>query len=134
LITSYRVARGFQKIEGLRVEVEEVLYMPHLDAPPERPHPFVYFIAIINDSTKAIRIRGRKWILKDCHGDTMIVEGEGVVGESPLIKPGERFSYNSYHVIQQNSEVTGSYFGVDEEGKGVLVTIPSFSLKVPTGA
>lgn len=125
--------KGFAELPGLRVEVEEVIFMPHLDAPEDRPHSFVYFLSIINDSKTVVSIRGRKWILKDKKGEITIVEGSGVVGENPVLKPGERFSYNSYHVIASDSEVTGTFFGLDPEGKGIRVSIPAFSLVVPGG-
>jgi len=113
------------------VEVEEVLYMPHLDAPDDRPFPFVYFLSIINDSTEAVTILGRKWILSECDGETVVVEGQGVVGESPEIEPGEKFSYNSYHVIKTKTQVRGSFFGKLKGGKRVRVAIPEFKLQLP---
>ena len=108
--------------------------MPHLDAPEDRPYSFVYFISIINDSKGVVSIRGRKWILKDQKGGTTVVEGSGVVGENPVLQPGERFSYNSYHVIASDSDVTGAFFGLNAEGGGVRVSIPPFSLLVPEGS
>ena len=84
--------------------VEKVVYVPHLDAPPERPYPFVYFIEIFNGSDEVVSIRGRKWILEDEDGGKIVVEGQGVVGETPELKPGERFSYNSYHVVSGASD------------------------------
>jgi ApaG protein len=122
---------NYQELPGLQVEVERLVYMPHLDAPPERPHPFVYFIGIENRSEKAVLIRGRKWILKDEKGEMFVVEGSGVVGQTPKILPGERFNYSSYHVIARNSEVSGAFFGIDEAGTPVRVKIPRFFLKIP---
>lgn len=119
---------------GLRVEVEKVVFMPHLDAPDDRPYPFVYFISIINDSTEVVSIRGRKWMLRDEKGELVVVEGSGVVGETPVLRPGERFSYNSYHVIASNSEATGAFFGLNVEGGGIRVSIPPFNLVVPEGS
>ncbi|MDB4508084.1 ApaG domain, partial [Akkermansiaceae bacterium] len=113
------------------VEVEEVLYMPHLDAPKDRPYPFVYFVSIINDSQKTVTILGRKWVLHDDNGEVIVLEGGGVVGETPELTPGKRFSYNSYHVIKSESQVTGSFFGKTKDGTKVRVTIPGFSLKLP---
>lgn len=126
--------QGFQEVPGLRVEVEEVIFMPHLDAPEDRPYSFVYFISIVNDSKEVVSIRGRKWILKDRKGEITVVEGSGVVGEKPILQPGERFSYNSYHVVASNSDVTGAFFGHNAEGGGVRVSIPPFSLAVPEGS
>lgn len=111
--------------------VEKVVYVPDLDAPPEKPFPFVYFIEIRNHSTEAISIRGRKWILEDDKGEIVVVEGRGVVGETPELKPGERFSYNSYHVVASRSKVRGSFFGFGENGEGIRVSIPEFLLEPP---
>jgi ApaG protein len=125
------VAAEFRELPGLRVIVERAVYMPNLEAPPERPHPFVYFIRIRNDSTKTVLIRGRKWILKDDNGQIFVVEGRGVVGQMPEIRPEESFTYNSYHVISKNSVVSGSFFGVAEDGMSLRVRIPEFRLEVP---
>ncbi|MEN8694045.1 MAG: ApaG domain [Akkermansiaceae bacterium] len=115
----------------MRVEVEEVLHMPHLDAPADRPYPFVYFLSIVNDSQETVTILGRKWILRDDVGELVVVEGEGVVGETPKLEPGKRFSYNSYHVIKANTKVRGSFFGMSKSGVPIRVEIPSFLLKIP---
>ncbi len=125
------MSKVYREIPGLRVEIDEVIYMPHLDAPDDRPHPFVYFLSIINDSEQTLTIRGRKWIVKSGDGETVVVEGSGVVGETPLLRPGERFSYNSYHVVKMNSEAWGTFFGILDSGEKIRVTIPNFKLKVP---
>ena len=122
---------GFQEINGLRVEVEEVIFNPNLEAPEDRPYPFVYFVSIINDSNQALTIWGRKWILKDTAGEIVVVEGSGVVGENPYLLPGERFSYNSYHVIGKDSRVSGTFFGSLAGGEKIRVSIPGFNLVVP---
>ncbi len=106
--------------------------MPHLDAPEDRPFPFVYFISIINGSDQAVTIFGRKWILKEEGGETLVVEGAGVVGETPEIKAGGEFSYNSYHVIKEETLVTGAFFGSLGDGRRVRVTIPEFRLQLPS--
>ncbi|YCM44728.1 ApaG domain [Verrucomicrobiaceae bacterium 227] len=123
--------QGFVEVPGLRVEVEEVIYMPHLDAPEERPFPFVYFLSIVNDSDRKLTIWGRKWIVRDRNGETVVVEGRGVVGETPVLGPGERFSYNSYHVVKTDSEASGSFFGTVEGGEKIRVSIPPFHLVLP---
>ena len=125
------VSGGFFEIPGLEVELEEVVHMPHLDAPKDRPFPSVYFISIINNSAEKVTIFGRKWILKEEGGETLVFEGEGVVGEFPVLNPGERFSYNSYHVIKTRTVVTGSFFGKDSDGGKVVVHIPGFDLEPP---
>lgn len=123
---------SFRELPGLRVEVEKVIFVPQLNAPPEKPFPFAYFIHIINGSTKPVTILARKWILKDGTGEVVVVEGAGVVGETPKLLSGEKFSYNSYHVVASNSEVSGAFFGVDSAGLGIRVKIPAFTLRCPS--
>jgi ApaG protein len=89
---------NYDQLEGLSVRVDDVIYMPTLDAPDDKPHPFVYFITILNKSTERVRILGRKWVIREEGGEVTVVEGDGVVGQTPVLEPGEDFSYNSYHV------------------------------------
>jgi ApaG protein len=117
------------ELEGLRVVIDRVVHMPQLDAPPERPHPFVYFITIHNDSKETLTIRGRKWVVTDAEGQQIVVEGDGVVGQCPRLKPGTQFSYNSYHTIGSDSVAEGAFFGVTESGAPVFTRIPRFELR-----
>lgn len=125
------VSDNFREVPGLKVEVEKVVYVPDLDAPEERPHPYVYFLKIVNGSVETISIRGRKWMLRDDTGQLFVVEGQGVVGETPVLQPGESFSYNSYHVVARNSVASGTFFGMGQDGGGIRVSIPEFRLVVP---
>ena len=122
------------ELGGLRVTVDRVTFMPSLDAPPERPFPFVYFITIHNDSEETVTIRGRKWVVSDVAGQTIVVEGDGVVGKTPRLMPGESFSYNSYHTIGRDSVADGAFFGVTESDARVVVRIPRFEMKAPHGS
>ena len=118
---------------GLRVKVDDVVYMPGLDAPSDKPHPFVYFISIHNDSPVPVTIRGRKWVVREDDGEVTVVEGEGVVGQTPVIDPGGHFSYNSYHVVNAGASVSGSFFG-EAAGEWIYTRIPEFRLEVPEWA
>jgi ApaG protein len=120
-----------REYEGLRVKVDDVVYMPHLEAPTDKPHPFVYFISLHNDSVIPVTIRGRKWVVKEDDGEVTVVEGEGVVGQMPLIEVGGYFSYNSYHVVSRGAMVTGSFFGETAAGEWIFARIPEFRLDVP---
>ena len=119
------------ELQGLHVSIDRVVYMPHLEAPEDRPHPFAYFITIHNDSAETVTIRGRKWIVVDQEGQQIVVEGDGVVGKTPRLEPGESFSYNSYHVISSESVAHGCFFGVTEDGSRVFTRIPPFELRLP---
>lgn len=128
------MAGKIREFEGLRVTVEDVVYMPSLEAPPEKPHPFVYFISIHNDSSVPVTIRGRKWVVREDDGEVTVVEGDGVVGQTPLIEPGGNFSYNSYHVVAGGATVEGAFFGETATGEWVFTRIPEFRLEVPNWA
>jgi ApaG protein len=126
------MAASFLELADLRVTIDQVLYRPDLQAPAERPHPFVYFITIDNQSDQTVTIKGRKWVVTDAEGRRIVVEGDGVVGQFPQLEPGEHFSYNSYHVIGSDSIAEGSFIGVNEAGTPILTRIPKFEMKVPS--
>jgi ApaG protein len=119
------------ELDGLKVTVDKIVYSPHLDAPMDRPFPFVYHISIHNDSDVTVTIRGRKWVVTEEDGTCVVVEGDGVVGKFPRLEPGERFCYSSYHVIASDSVVEGAYLAAIEDGGRALVRIPRFELKRP---
>lgn len=119
------------ELAGLHVTVDRVVHMPQLEAPPDRPHPFVYFITIKNDSSTPVTIKGRKWVVTDAEGRCMVVEGDGVVGEFPRLEPHAQYSYNSYHPIGSDSVAEGALFGVTDAGEAVFARIPRFEMRVP---
>ena len=112
--------------------VDRVVYNPHFDAPEDRPHCFVYFISIHNDTDVPVTIKLRKWVVTNDRGEVCAYEGSGVVGQFPVINPGSKFSYNSFHLLDTNSAVAeGSYLGVDDQGRPMLTRIPPFKMVVP---
>ena len=126
------MSQPITELEGLRVTVDRVEFMPQVTSEADRPFPFVYFLTIHNDSAETVTIKGRKWVVTDTRGDTIVVEGDGVVGEFPRLEPGEHFSYNSYHTIGSDSTAEGAYIGITDAGTPVLVRIPRFEMKSPT--
>ena len=122
------------ELADLKVTVDDVLYMPSLEAPMERPHPFVYFISIENQSDRTVTLKARKWVVDEAGGETIVVEGQGIVGKMPKLDPGESFSYNSYHTVAENSQAHGAFFGEDEAGRWYFTRIPEFSLEIPDWA
>jgi ApaG protein len=118
------------ELEGLRVTVDKLVYRHLPDT--ERPHSFVYFITIHNESEVPVTIRGRKWVVNHGNGSTQVVEGDGVVGQTPTIPPGGRFSYNSQHLVDDLGAIAeGAYLGVDGLGRRVVTRIPRFKMSVP---
>lgn len=123
--------QSIAKLAGLRVCVDELLYMPALETPPDRRHPFAYYITIENGSDRPVTLRARKWIVAQEQGGTLVVEGLGVIGKTPRLLPGESFSYNSYHAVCANAEVSGSFLLQDDEGNTFAVRVPDYHLEVP---
>lgn len=119
------------ELSGLEVSVDDVLFMPSLDAPAERPFPFVYFLTIRNNSPLTVTVRGRKWVVRQEDGEVIVVEGDGVVGQFPRLEPGDEFSYNSCHAVSGNSEASGAYFVVADSGKAYCARIPTFRMELP---
>lgn len=119
------------QLPGLAVSVDDVMYMPHLTAPADRPHPFVYFITIRNGSSLTVTVRARKWVVRQGNGEVIVVEGDGVVGQFPRLEPGGEFSYNSCHTVSHSSEAGGAYFVETDDGQKFCVSIPPFRLELP---
>ena len=122
------------KSHGIKVALDRLEYNFGVLTPPDRPHCFAYHISIWNEGGETVSIRGRKWVVKEVTGEITAVEGDGVVGEFPILMPGQHFSYNSHHMIRASrASVQGSYLGVTEKGIPVIVDIPEFELIVPEG-
>ena len=122
------------ELPGLTASLDKLCYHnggPSL--PSDKPHAFVYFVTITNRTEQTVTLLGRKWVLHHADGSTLVVEGDGIVGETPRIGPGEKFSYNSYHVTAIDARVEGAYHGLDGSGHRIHVCLPAFNLIVPKG-
>jgi len=118
-------------LEGFEAVVDRVVHAPDLPAPPDQPHPFVYFITIRNNSDWTVTVKGRKWVVRGEDGHVTAVEGDGVVGCFPRLEPGDHFSYNSYHTVAGPAVAEGAYLAQTDEGEAVMALIPSFDLIPP---
>ena len=121
----------FDTLPGLTARITKIVYDPTLNAPPDRPFPFVYFVTIANDSEESVTIFGRKWIVNDDEGRIEVYEGDGVVGQFPRIEPGKEFKYNSYHVVAVESRAKGSFFGRTDKGRPICVQADEFRMAPP---
>ena len=91
---------------------------------------FGYFIRIENAGSESVQLLRRKWVIKDGNGNVEEVEGEGVVGEQPVIHGGSAHEYNSYCVLETfEGSMEGSYLMERENGETFPVEIPKFLLK-----
>lgn len=127
------MATSTLELPGLRVELDKLVYRHGAgELPPDRPHAFIYYLTIHNEADRTVTFLGRKWVVEHADGTQLVIEGDGIVGESPRLAPGEHFSYNSYHISGMNARVHGSFHGVDEHGARIFVRIPRFDLEIPT--
>lgn len=93
---------------------------------------FAYTIRIDNTGTVAAQLISRHWIITDAEGVVQEVRGLGVVGNQPLIKPGEHFEYTSGSSIATAvGTMRGTYQMVAEDGKQFEAKIPGFTLSMP---
>ena len=101
----------------------------------ERCHFFwVYSVTINNTGPHVVQLTDRHWTITDANGHVEEVRGEGVVGEQPLIRPGEAFRYTSGCPLRTPSGfMAGTYRMVEQGGETFEAEIPMFSLDSPSG-
>ena len=96
---------------------------------------WVYHIRIENHSNEAMQLATRHWRITDGHGAVNLVEGEGVVGEQPLLKPGQSHDYVSgCPLATPQGSMEGYYTFNRPDGRDFRVAIPFFPLAAPATA
>lgn len=120
---------------GVRVAVR-AFYLADQSDPDEGRHVWAYRVAIANEGREAVQLLRRTWFITDALGRTTRVHGEGVVGEQPLLDPGEAFEYTSGTPLPTPSGIMrGAYHMVlPATGEAFDAEIPAFSLDSPHGA
>ena len=98
----------------------------------QREYFWSYTIVITNTGRETVQLRTRHWIITDASGRQQEVRGEGVVGEQPVLGPGERFKYTSgVPLATASGFMTGRYQMVNESGERFEIDIPTFTLDSP---
>ena len=93
---------------------------------------FSYTITLTNNGASTVQLLSRHWIITDGNNQVQEVRGQGVVGEQPVLKPGQSFGYTSGTVLSTPvGTMSGSYQMVAEDGTKFEATIPQFVLSVP---
>ena len=107
-------------------------YLDDQSQPNERRFVFAYTINIYNAGNTTAQLLTRHWLITDADGRVQEVNGDGVIGEQPHIKPGETHTYSSGAVLETPiGTMQGRYGMVSPEGIAFNATIPVFSLAVP---
>ena len=117
--------------EGVRVTVESRFLQEHSAADEDR-YAFAYFITIANEGSTRVQLKRRHWIITDGNGKVEEVEGPGVVGEQPVLAPGESLRYTSGSVLATPvGTMEGTYEMHEADGRIFQAEIPRFSLQMP---
>jgi len=117
--------------DGVTVRVS-VSYLPEQSEPERGRWFWAYHIRLENEGTESVQLLTRHWVITDGRGARHSVEGEGVVGEQPVIEPGASFDYVSgCPLATPSGAMQGSYQMVRADGAVFAVEIPRFSLFAP---
>lgn len=116
---------------GIRIRVQPE-YQEEQSSPEEGYYFWTYTIDILNESEETVQLRSRVWHITDAQGKTEEVRGPGVVGQTPVIPPGQSFTYTSGCPLATPSGImVGSYQMAGEGGRLFDVAVPAFSLDSP---
>jgi len=121
--------------DSIKYEIQvstQVEYIPDQSSEEQDRYVFAYTITITNTGSIAAQLISRHWVITDASNSVQEVRGLGVVGEQPLLKPGESFEYTSGSAIATPvGTMKGSYQMVAEDGTKFDATITEFTLSMP---
>jgi ApaG protein len=116
---------------GIRIQVES-FYVEERSEPGAGYFFFAYHVRIANTGSETAQLISREWIITDSDGNAERVVGPGVVGEQPVLRPGEAFEYTSFCPLRTSvGSMQGSYQMVTAGGEPFDALIEPFTLAVP---
>ena len=116
---------------GVRIHVESV-YSPERSNPSQQQWFFLYTVTITNQGRETVQLVSRHWIITDGCGHIEEVKDTGVVGEQPILKPGESFEYTSGCPLSTAfGLMEGTYQMITDSGDRFDATIAPFTLSEP---
>lgn len=122
------------KISTENIEISvRASYLSEHSIPRENHYFYVYFITIENKGSYAVQLLSRHWDIFDSNGEKREVDGEGVIGETPIIEPGEKYEYNSGCNLLTDMGYMKGYYNMKRLMDDTLfkAIIPQFDLVVP---
>ena len=124
-----RIPFYYRETEGVRITVRPA-YLPRHSREAEAQYVFAYFVRIENVGPQSARLLSRRWIIHDSIGENTEVQGDGVIGEQPLIGPGRVHEYQSFCVLKSPSGwMEGAYRFERSDGSTFSAAIPRFELQ-----
>lgn len=113
----------------------EPAFLPDQSSPSEGLYVFAYTITVQNQGDVAAQLISRHWEIEDAEGRTQVVDGLGVVGQQPLLQPGEAFRYTSSAPLRTPMGImSGHYFCVAVDGHRFETPVPPFVLRAEGAA
>jgi ApaG protein len=108
------------------------IYLEDQSSPQDEHFVWAYRIQIVNDGPETVQLLRRHWKITDANGQVIEVEGEGVVGEQPVLEPGGAYEYTSGTPLSTPFGVmAGEYHMETAAGEAFQIEIPAFSLTSP---
>lgn len=116
---------------GIAVSVEPV-YLEAQSSPDDAQYFWAYRVTIDNQGRETVQLLSRHWMISNARGELTEVKGPGVVGEQPVLKPGESYQYTSGAPLDTPSGMMGGAYQMESEtGEHFDIEIPTFSLDRP---
>lgn len=110
----------------------QATYMPEQSDPSKQSYFFAYTVRMTNTGQRPAQVISRHWIIMDGNNERNDVRGLGVVGQQPLLAPGETFEYSSgCPLTTPVGSMKGSYLCVGDDGRPFEAPIPEFVLAMP---
>jgi ApaG protein len=109
-------------------------FLPEKSSAEDAQFFWSYTVVITNSGAETVQLKTRHWIITDATGRQQQVRGDGVIGEQPVLAPGERFEYTSgVPLATASGFMAGSYEMETEAGERFEIEVPAFSLDSPGG-
>jgi ApaG protein len=119
------------RTRGIAVSVEPT-YLETRSSPEHSQYFWAYRVVIENEGLETVHLLSRHWMITNARGELTEVKGPGVVGEQPILKPGESFEYTSGAPLDTPSGLMGGAYQMESEtGERFDIEIPTFSLHRP---
>lgn len=118
----------YRESSGIRITVRPI-YLRDQSDPSARHYVFAYFVRIENVGTATAQLLSRRWLIHDSAGEDVEVNGDGVVGEQPVIAPGQVHEYQSFSILKSGEGyMEGHYNFVRPDSTTFQAEIPRFVL------
>lgn len=126
-----KATQSITTTEGIRISVKPQFW-PERSLPESSQFAFMYTVEIANVGQDTATLKSRHWVITDANGKVEEVRGDGVVGKTPKLGPGEKFEYTSWAMLKTPfGTMRGSYFMVRADGGSFEAKIGEFALTQP---